>query len=328
MVLDEARLRDALRAVLEDPELDFRGAPEDLGGGGDARAWGVALHAPASGIRAAVVRILERPGASAELEAVVQNHVADAGFPAVRSFFATDDAAILGAPFQVVERAAGVPLFGGGLRQQLRSALRFGSLLAALELRLHALDVDALLEACRASGVPTEALAFETQWQDVRAQAEACPECDLRPLAEWLEATRPGPPLRRVICHCDLNPENVFVDPRGEVCHVIDWTGVKVHEPELPIGTLHGALAAFPQLRFAAPLLRRNMAAYLAAHHAAQPLDAGRIRWYEAFTCCWLLARSFAGVARSPWPWAGPRGRRAVARHLARLGAPADAYRL
>jgi hypothetical protein len=109
---------------------------------------------------------------------------------------------------------------------------------------------------------------------------------------------------------------------------VIDWTGVKVHELELPIGTLRAALATFTQLRLAGPLLRRNAAAYLAAHRAAQPLDVDRVRWYEAFTCCWLLTRSFAGVARSPWPWARPEGRRAVARHLARLGAPEAAYRL
>jgi aminoglycoside phosphotransferase (APT) family kinase protein len=335
MAPDAAQLEGCLRTALEDPDLELRGDPTSLGRGGDADAWALRLRAPRFGDRDVVLRILHRHGSSAVLEGVVQNHVADAGFPAIRSWFATDDPALLGAPFAVIERARGRPLLGRntGLLDALRDGRRLGPLLAGLELRLHALDAAILLDECARSGAPVESLSFEPQWCETQSTARSAGIPALAALADWLETTRPGPPKQRVICHCDLNPENVFVDAAGNVTHVIDWTATRVHEPELPAGILRAGLLTLtvgPPLVAAGarPLLRRTARAYLKARLARSPLDARRVRWYEAFTCSWLLARSFRGEARSPWPWQGERGRRGVARHLARLGVPEGAYRL
>jgi aminoglycoside phosphotransferase (APT) family kinase protein len=295
-----------LRARLDEPRLEFEEWPTPVSGGFDTRIFAFRLGgAPPPYAGPLILRLLgprEIP-ARALREAVTQNTVAELGYPAPRALFASADVAPLGGAFLVMERLPGTPLTEAGPAMMSRVLLE-------MQLRLHALDAEALLRALQredrastAAGGP--ALGWETMTLDGHlAQLErriARGSLDgLAAGAAWLARHRPPEPAQRAICHGDFHPSNILVSGTT-VTGVIDWPNALIADPAYDLATTRTILGLVPLdlLGLSAPLRWLSaglrplmMKRYLAGYRRSRPLDPGAFAYYEALSCMRQLVRT------------------------------------
>ncbi len=153
-----------------------------------------------------------------------------------------DDASVLGAPFFLMERAAGVILRGGpkeptpDAATMRRLAERFVDELAAL----HALDwrADGLSALGRPDGyVERQVAGWTRRWG--AARLDAVPAIDRAAL--WLAEHRP-PERGAAVIHNDFKYDNLVLDPSdlGRVVAVLDWEMATLGDPLMDLGTSLG----------------------------------------------------------------------------------------
>lgn len=237
-------------------------------------------------------------------ERATQNTLVALGYPVPRVLTACADRGPLGGAFLVMERAAGRPLL---------DARRVGAsrVLALAQVRLHALDAEALLRAldeegrAAGGGFDRQAITYEGYLAALDRRIREGPLAGLSDGMRWLVEHRPTPGASRVICHGDFHPQNVLVAD-GRVSAVLDWPNVVVAEPEYDVASTRAILALTPMELWPVPaalrplvmVLRRLMVArYLSIYRRSVPLDSGRLLYYEAASCMRGLVR--AGEARA-----------------------------
>src|SRR5262249_397268 len=141
-------LLEHLRAELHSPGLDYAEPLTPIAGGYDTRIFGFRLTGASEPFSMPLLpRILRNqyPSARALTERATQNAVAGLGYPAPRVLLASSDPTILGGAFLIMERLAGRPLLNV-------KWLGIASVLVELQLRLHALDAEVLLQALDREG--------------------------------------------------------------------------------------------------------------------------------------------------------------------------------
>ncbi len=168
-------------------------------------------------------------------------------FPVPEPLAYTDDAAVLGAPFYLMERVCGVILRG-----QMPPAMqpdadlmagiaeRFVDTLAAL----HAVDLDAvgLADFGEPEGyVQRQVEGWTRRYQ--RAKTDEVPEVERA--AAWLTAHRPPEGLagpRATLIHNDYKYDNLVLDPDDwtAVRAVLDWEMATVGDPLMDLGSTLG----------------------------------------------------------------------------------------
>ena len=299
------RLLDHLVRTCGCPDAVYLAAPSRIQGGFDTTIFGFTLdHVPAA---LAGPLILRLSGADADpqrvkLETTVQNALADMGYPAPRVAVTESDPAILGGPFMVMQRVPGQTLahgiegFGAGRSLPERVRLLFG-LPAALnaiidqwvemQIRLHRLPAENLLQAVTAAGIDARLVTFEGQLARLKTIVERLALTGLKPGFAWLEDRRPAPALA-AICHGDFHPLNILAagdKPTG----VIDWPNVVIAGPAMDVGSAIANISAVPiglpwPLHMAArAAIGAALRRYERAYRARQPLDDHALRYYQVF---------------------------------------------
>jgi aminoglycoside phosphotransferase (APT) family kinase protein len=147
--------------------------------------------------------------------------------------FTCHDAAVLGAQFVVMERAAGRPMLDWYTK--FPHCLRIADRVVALQRRLHTFDTERLASAFARRGVrlPVFDLAASLERLSLRVSTPGLEWT--RPGLDWLIEKQPDQPSELVICHGDLHPGNILASDT-EVSAVIDWSSVKVADPARDIG--------------------------------------------------------------------------------------------
>ena len=142
---------------------------------------------------------------------------------------ASADPTILGGAFLVMERLAGRPLLDA-------RRIGVGSVLAEMQLRLHALDAEVLLRALDREGPPIgrEVATFEGHLARLERRIADASLHGLTQAMRWLSEHRPPDGPARVICHGDLHPQNILMAD-GRVTGVIDWPNVVVADREFDV---------------------------------------------------------------------------------------------
>jgi aminoglycoside phosphotransferase (APT) family kinase protein len=317
-------LAERLLAVLRDatgsPALEFAAPPGRLTGGFWAELLAFRVTGgPEGWDRDLVARIMPEP-AVARKETLVQAEVARQGFatPTVRAAGGPGDG--LGRAFMVMDRAPGAPLLAGLAGRQAFARLpRLAAIpetLAATMTRLHRLDPEPLRR--RLGDIPV-ATTVEGLLDYLRSAAEEQERPDLASAARWL-AGHPPPPGSEVICHGDLHPFNLLVDPGGVVT-VLDWsaallgpraydvafTALMLAEPPIAVpGPLRPVMRAAGRL-----LARRFLRRY--RRHSGVTIQDGSLRWHQAVLCLRALVEvagwdthELAARASHPWLLSGP----------------------
>jgi aminoglycoside phosphotransferase (APT) family kinase protein len=309
MQLDEAeiatRLLHHLARAFDCPNAVYLAGPARIQGGFDTTIFGFTLDRVPSSLQGPLILRLSGGNADPQrvkLETVVQNTLADMGFPAPRVMMAESDSGSLGGPFMVMRRVAGKPLghaiegFGAGSSLAGRMRLLF-SLPAVLtgiidqwvemQIRLHQLPAERLLQALTTAGIDAQTITFEGQLARLKTIAERHALTGLDPGLAWLDQHRPAP-AQAAICHGDFHPLNILSD-NGKPTGVIDWPNVIIAEPAMDVGSAIANISAVPiglpwpwrvaaQAAIGAALRR-----YARAYRARRPLDDNAVRYYQVF---------------------------------------------
>ena len=291
-------LLDHLRAELHSPGLEYAEPLTPLTGGYDTRIFAFRVTGGPDALAIPLIlRILgnQHPPERALSERATQNAVAGLGYPAPRVLLASADPTILGGAFLVMERLAGRPLL---------DARRFGiaSVLVEMQLRLHALDGDVLLQALDREGqsISREVVSLERHLTRLESRIRRGHLRGLETGMAWLFNHRPTDERRRVICHGDFHPQNILMAD-GRVTGVIDWPNLIVADPAADVAATRVILGLVPVRLLGVPSALRGpveiarrilLARYLRGYRRRQPLDASRLAYYEALACMRGLVRT------------------------------------
>ena len=158
------------------PDAVYLAGPIRIQGGFDAAIFGFTLdRVPPSLMGPLILRLSHAdadPG-RVKLETVVQNTLAEMGFPAPPVMVTESDPGILGGPFMVMTRLSGQTLAHGieglgagtSLVGQLRLLFNLPAVLARIidqwvdmQIRLHQLPAETLLRAVTAAGIDARAI--------------------------------------------------------------------------------------------------------------------------------------------------------------------------
>src|SRR4029453_10998452 len=312
-------LLEHLRAELHSPGLNYAEPLTPIAGGYDTRIFAFRLTGASEPFSIPLIlRILSNqyPSERAPAERRTQNAVAGLGYPAPRVLLASSDPTILGGAFLIMERLAGRPLLNV-------KWLGVASVLVELQLRLHALDAEVLLQALdregQASGrigappISREAVTLEGHLTRLDRRIGRGLLRGLEVAMAWLSNHRPTDERKRVICHGDFHPQNILMAD-GRVAGVIDWPNVIVADRALDVAATRvilglvpvGLLRVPPALRGLVEVARRILAArYVSGYRRRQPLDASRLAYYEALACMRGMVRT-AEARLPPLGEAGP----------------------
>ena len=218
------------------------------------------------------------------------------GVPAPRAYFASDDPAVLGAPFFLSEKVEGdTPLPWGSQGQSLEGARReslAADFIGALA-DLHAFDWRATPLAKRGDSVTLDNAA-SLQIDDWQARFE---RWSLRPhpmahrTLGWLRAH--APKARKVsLVHGDYRLGN-FLEREGRISAILDWELVHLGDPVEDLGW-----AFLPQYRGGTPLVcgLASESDFLARYEArsGSTVDRSALKFYLVFS---LLKLAFTHMA-------------------------------
>ena len=323
-------LLDYLRMTTGAQELTYADPPRQIVGGFDTRIFAFQLaNAPASFSGPLILRLFAEDDdpSRARWEGAVQDAVAGMGYPAPRVLAVSSATDILGATFLIMKRLPGRPMlqaptFAAMLAQAVRLLTAYPQVLAQYQVRLHALDPGPLLRAIEAEELPTagpseagisrRSATLDGQLEQLTHRIERLSLEQFRPALQWLLDNRPSDPARPVICHGDFHPINILMAD-GVVTGVIDWSMTTVADAAFDVGNTRVLLAIAPMELPAvldsilAPLRRIVVRRYGQAYLRERPVDAKKVRYFEALRCLielsWVGERRAvgAGMYRNPW---------------------------
>jgi aminoglycoside phosphotransferase (APT) family kinase protein len=238
-----------------------------------------------------------------------------AGYPVPRPYAFEGDHRALGAPFLIMQRLAGGPLFAV---RSFPSAFKTFSLaffsFVRAQSKLHKLDpASAGLRDIPRAYAPVGDAAADSPLLD-RVLAIIANRVETGPLPGLREAlnlvTERAPKFRRSpdsLVHMDYHPQNVMV--RGvSVTGVIDWVNTDAGDRHLDAAMtaviLSSSAMEHPRWmrdNLAGNGLRASFAAlYLPLYHAMAPMDFERFRYCQAVAA--LLRLSMMGMMRARGP--------------------------
>ncbi len=241
-------------------------------------------------------------------------HLARVGFPVPCPYLFEADSRAIGAPFLVIERLAGGPLFAIRSFPQAFKTFSLGFLgFVRAQTQLHRMaSAPAGLEATPAGKPDTAERAaarlLEKTLDTIAARIEQGP---LPGLAAVLAHLRRGaaefsdaPPA---FLHLDYHPQNVLVKGM-RVTGVIDWAHAALGDRHFDAATTATILSTsamehprWMRANAAGNNLRRTFnALYLALYHASAPMDLRRLRYYQGVAGTLRLSMLEMMRARGP----------------------------
>jgi len=294
-----------LARTLDRPDVGYADGPTRITGGFDAAIFGFALKDAPPALSGPLVLRINRPGTSQDrvrLEAAVHNWLAEHDYPVPFVHAVELDATVLGGPFMVMTRIVGRPLAHeiegigrGSFLTQVMMLMRAPALLRRVtdtwvdaQIRLHALDAQAFLQAIVGQGIQPGLVNFEGHLSWLASMVRQFALDGLKPGLDWLATHRPSPSLRPAICHCDFHPLNIL-GVGGAMTGVIDWGNVVIAPAEMDVGSAIANVGAvpfpvpnilqFPLRLVVGSILRRYRLAYQARH----PLDDAAVRYFQVY---------------------------------------------
>jgi len=299
------RLLHHLARAFACPDAVYLAGPARIQGGFDTTIFGFTLDRVPPPLQGPLILRLSHADADparVKLETIVQNTLANMDFPAPPVMVTESDASILGGPFMVMRRVPGKPLgqaiegfsAGSPFAKRVRLLLDLPVILSGIieqwvdvQIRLHQLPAETLLQAVKIAGIDARVITFEGQLARLRTVVERCGLIGVEPALTWLHQHRPSQ-AQAAICHGDFHPLNILADndkPTG----VIDWPNVVIAEPAMDVGSAIANISAVPinlpwALRVAAQAaIGTALRRYERAYRARRPLDDEAVRYYQVF---------------------------------------------
>jgi aminoglycoside phosphotransferase (APT) family kinase protein len=219
----------------------------------------------------------------AEFRVLRAAHAGGVAVPRVR--WATNDPAVLGTPFFVMDRVAGETLPRRLLREERYAGARaaMAAELGAILARIHALD----LAQPDLAGLARPPAGVSPARAEVERTAQGLRELSVEPhpvleLAErWLLARAPEPP-RITLVHGDYRVGNVVFD-EGGVRAILDWELMHVGDPIEDLGWLCTKAWRFGSPLPAGGVGTRDQLVEAYERESGTKVDREALRFWEAF---------------------------------------------
>jgi aminoglycoside phosphotransferase (APT) family kinase protein len=285
----------ALRAHLDRAEVRFSEALDPLDGGYSNEIFRFRLEdAPPPFDQPLVLRLTHDERETAR-EGIIQNGVAEQGFPAPPILLRGGSSSAFGRPFLVTPLSPGVS-FNETIRARtaIGAFQRLPDQLAAAMLALHEVPTENITARLTAQGWEPDRLDSLAVLADVDGYAEQANSSDLRRGAAVLRKNQPSF-TRPVVCHGDLHPFNLLFEGR-DVVTVLDWELARLADRAYDVGRTRVllGLAPYPMSRITRALIQ-PLATALARgferrYRERNPLDEVSVRWHEALHCLRTLA--------------------------------------
>lgn len=293
------------------------GSLRRLAGGASRELWSVVLdldaHGESPGEQLDLVLRRDPPGRSGEsdrgLEMRLLRAAHEAGVIVPRVRFGSNDPAVLGSPFFLMDRVSGEALPRRLLRDAefARTRSTMARDLGAILARIHRIDPDRPdLASLPRPPVGKSPAQIDVELTALRARGLALESHPVLELAErWLLARVPDRD-RRTVVHGDYRVGNVMFDADG-VRAILDWELAHVGDPIEDLGWLCGRTWRFGNDALPAGGVGTREELCEAYEQAGgEPVDPKVLRFWEAagafrVACVWLQqSRVFlAGLVKS-----------------------------
>jgi aminoglycoside phosphotransferase (APT) family kinase protein len=251
----------------------------------------------------------------ASREASVMSLLAKTDYPLPRPYLFEQDSEPLSAPFLIMGRVAGQPLFSTSSFPQAFKTFSLGFLgFIRAQVRLHSMGADGLIplakvpQAYTSANAPGDLPLLERLFRIIERRIEEAPLPGLREALTSLRrrALRYGPAPVTIV-HMDYHPQNVMVSG-VRVSGVLDWVNADLGDRYLCAATTAVILSssAMERPRWmgenpAGNALRAIFASlYLPLYHAAAPMELERFRFAQGVAA--LLRLSMFGMMRTRGP--------------------------
>ena len=258
-----------------------------------------------------------RTGMAAEKcarEAWTMVRLKDAGYPVPRPYLFETDQEPLGAPFMIMERLKGRPLFAFDRVPKVVAVFAMGFVpFVRAHAALHTLNAQVvsgdseLGEGDGTYGKKSPPL-LDRMLATIAERIEQTPLLALKPALEWASsnATRFRSGADSVL-HLDYHPQNVMIEG-VHVTGITDWSGADVGDRHLDAAMTAvilrtSATGQHHLLRdhaFGNTLRALCAAAYVTLYHSIFPLDLERFRYCQSIAALHRLAMFGLMQARGP----------------------------
>jgi aminoglycoside phosphotransferase (APT) family kinase protein len=273
------------------PELVYEHPLTQIGGGKEAYLYRFHLRVDGEMDRPLVLRLFPKyyEAGRAAWDSLVQNTMADSGYPAPRVYATCTDKAVLGGSFMVMEYIEG---------EQLSSlaALEAANLLGCAHAELHSLDPNPIATALRERGIAESRYRVSGLFDWLHGRINDHYSMWLGECAQWLKENRPEEPDVLSVIHGDFHPMNILVRD-GEVVGVLDWPNFRLADPSMDIAfTLvlaESALEYVMDFRHVGDFA----ASYLSAYKQVRPIYEMNIPYYKVLRCVMALQEGADGQA-------------------------------
>jgi len=271
-------------------ELSYESPLTQIMGGYEAYLYKFKLKgAPEELSRPLILRLFPRyyyPG-RAEWDSVIQNVVADSGYPAPRVYFTCTDVSVLGGSFLVMEFIDGEPLTPD-------MPVDMPVILGKTQAALHNLDPTPMEKALKERGINEDRYRLDGTLKRLRDRIREGGHDWLEEGLRWLIENTPVEPRRLSVIHGDFHPMNLMMKD-GEITGVLDWPNFQLGDAAMDVGfTLVLATVAgkelLPEYEW-----ERIIKQYLDAYREVRPLDERNIPYYKVLRCIMALREGADG---------------------------------
>ena len=286
------RLMELIRSRIAAKSFAYAREPIQLAGGFSAETYVFELLDPPVEWSGPLVLRLMRGADDARRETVLHRAVASLGFPAPRVRLAGDSSNVFDRPFLIADYVDGRDaLKAWGVRRAFR---QLPVVLAELMAKLHSLNTDGVTRELEDAGWPAARLGVDGVLVEIEAAIRHAEDAALEGHLERLRAEKPDSPGGSIV-HGDLHALNLLVAD-GQVKAVVDWELARVTHPEFDVARTKVILDSVPGMssNILRPLVqsfgRRSGSTFVQNYENRSPLNADRLRWWEAVHCLRLVA--------------------------------------
>ena len=207
-------------------------------------------------------------------EGMLQNAMADLGYPVPAVYFTCTDKTILGGAFVIMDYSEGETL------EISNTPFERGSdVLGNLHARLHNIDPEPIIRKFTEVGVDSRLLKFESKLERFRTYVNLKFNW-MKEVIEWLFENRPNDPEILSVCHGDFHHRNILFKD-GKVKAVLDWSGFLIGDSAMDVAfTIF--LSTIPvKLLFPDLDSEQMKKVYLNAYRKTRPLDETNLVYYR-----------------------------------------------
>ena len=206
-------------------------------------------------------------------ESVVQNTLADLGYPVPAVYFTCTDKTVLGGAFFIMDYSEGetLEIMNAPLEQAV-------DIFGTLHARMHNIDPEPIFKKITEAGVDIRLLKLGGWLEGFRTYVNFNFNW-LNETVEWLFENRPNDPEILSVCHGDFHPGNLLFKD-GKIQAVLDWCLFLIGDPAMDVANTI-FLITIPSKLLSPDLDTEQIREmYLSAYRKTRPLDETNIAYY------------------------------------------------